>query len=318
MAYQARSRDPLFDSNMAEAIEKRGKELIGIALILGGLAAAAMIWSYSPSDPWWMSATDAPVQNWLGRFGASTAPMFMIVGWGAWGVAIVALAWGLRFAFHRGNGRAIGRLIFAPIWIALLSIYAATLVPGPEWTHSFGLGGLFGKTALGSLINILPIQAATGLKILSISLGVAMVALAAFVLWLTRPELRQIARNSTLEGHDPSLCQRDAASGPHRQGRHVHRPDAEDQDRRAPPPARKRPPKPQNGPPCRPSRWQLSPPPPPRSCIHTEPPSRQRNPAFSAAPPTSSVRPEPERMDDPEPELVETRRGCRRCAGPVR
>ena len=195
MAYQARGRDPLFDSNMAEAIEKRGKELIGIALILTGLAAAAMIWSYSPADPWWMSATDAPVQNWLGRIGASVAaPMFMIVGWGSWGVAIVTLAWGLRFALHRGNDRAISRLIFAPIWIALLSVYAATLVPGPEWTHSFGLGGLFGKTALGSIINILPIQATTGLKILSLVLGAGMVVLGAFVLGFTTPELKQFAR----------------------------------------------------------------------------------------------------------------------------
>ena len=195
MAYQTRGRDPLLDSNMAQAIEKRGKELIGFALIFAGLAAVAMIWSYAPSDPWWMSATDAPVQNWLGRFGASlAAPMFMIVGWGSWGVAIVLLAWGMRFALHRGNERAISRLIFAPIWVALLSIYAATLVPGPEWTHSFGLGGLFGKTALGSLINILPISATTGLKLLSLALGFGMVALGAFVLGFTKGELKQLGR----------------------------------------------------------------------------------------------------------------------------
>ncbi len=195
MAYQTRGRDPLLDSNMAQAIEKRGKELIGFALLFCGLAAVAMIGSYAPSDPWWMSATDAPVQNWLGRFGASlAAPMFMIVGWGSWGVAIVLLAWGLRFALHRGNERAISRLIFAPIWVALLSIYAATLVPGPEWTHSFGMGGLFGKTALGSLINILPISATTGLKLLSLVLGASMVALGAFVLGFTKGELRQTGR----------------------------------------------------------------------------------------------------------------------------
>ncbi|MDU8929260.1 DNA translocase FtsK 4TM domain-containing protein [Alisedimentitalea sp. MJ-SS2] len=195
MAYQARGRDPLLDSNMAEAIEKRGKELIGIALLLTGLAAVAMFWSYAPSDPWWMSATDAPVQNWLGRFGASiAAPMFMIVGFGAWGLAVVLLAWGLRFVLHRGNERAISRLIFAPIWIALISIYAATLTPGPGWTHSFGLGGLFGKTAAGSLLNLLPIVETTGLKILSLVLGVAVVAMASFVLGFTRPELRQFGR----------------------------------------------------------------------------------------------------------------------------
>ncbi len=195
MAYQARSRDPLLDSNMAEAIEKRGKELLGIALMVVAALATAMIVSYDPADPWWMSATDAPVQNWLGRFGASiAAPMFMIVGWGSWGIAIVLAAWGLRFALHRGNDRAIGRLIFAPIWIALLSIYAATLVPGPEWIHGFGLGGLFGKTALGSLLNILPVSATFGLKLTSLVLGVLMLALGAFVLGFTRPELTYLGR----------------------------------------------------------------------------------------------------------------------------
>ena len=195
MAYQARGRDPLLDSNMAEAIEKRGKELLGILLILIGLSAGAMFWSYAPSDPWWMSATDAPIQNWMGRFGASiAAPMFMIVGLGSWGLAAVLVVWGLRLALHRGSDRALGRLIFAPIWIAILSIYAATLVPGPEWTHSFGLGGLFGKTAAGSLLTLLPISATFGLKLLSIILGIAMVVGAAFVLGFTRSELRHFLR----------------------------------------------------------------------------------------------------------------------------
>ena len=67
MAYQTRGRDPLLDTNMAEAIEKRGKELIGIALLVAGLMAAAMIASYTPDDPNWMVSTDAPVQ--LGRVG---------------------------------------------------------------------------------------------------------------------------------------------------------------------------------------------------------------------------------------------------------
>ena len=39
MAYQTRGRDPLLDTNMAEAIEKRGKELVGIALLVAGLMA---------------------------------------------------------------------------------------------------------------------------------------------------------------------------------------------------------------------------------------------------------------------------------------
>lgn len=114
MAFQARGRDPLLDSNTQAAVEKRGKELLGIALILLGLAAAAMIYSYTPEDPSWMSATDAPVQNWMGRIGASiAAPLFMIVGWGSWGLALVLIVWGARLALHQGEERALSRIVFA-------------------------------------------------------------------------------------------------------------------------------------------------------------------------------------------------------------
>jgi S-DNA-T family DNA segregation ATPase FtsK/SpoIIIE len=197
MAYQTRGRDPLLDSNMAEAIEKRGKELLGLVLMALALMVAAMVVSYTPDDPSWMSATDAPVQNWMGRLGASVAaPLFMIIGWGSWGFAIVAGAWGARLALHRGQERAMGCLIFAPIWLAVLSLYAASLTPGAEWaqTHSFGLGGLFGDTVLGALLGILPVGASVGLKLLSLALGVGVLVMGAFVLGFTRAELHRVGR----------------------------------------------------------------------------------------------------------------------------
>ncbi len=197
MAFQTRGRDPLLDSTMAEAIEKRGKELLGLALLGLGVMAAMLIGSYHPDDPSWMSATDAPVQNMLGRIGASiAAPLFMIVGWGAWGIAIVLGLWGLRFTFHQGEERAIGRLIFAPIWIAVLALYASSLMPGEAWsaTHSFGLGGLFGDTVLGTVLGILPVGASFGLKFLSLMLGAGMLVLGAFVLGFTRFEVTTILR----------------------------------------------------------------------------------------------------------------------------
>ncbi|MBJ6372870.1 DNA translocase FtsK [Sedimentitalea arenosa] len=197
MAYHSRSRDPFLDSNMQAAIERRGKELIGIVLICLGLAAAAMIGSYTPDDPNWMVSTDAPVQNWMGRIGASlAAPLFMIVGWGSWGIALVLVAWGLRFALHRGEDRALGRLIFAPIAIAIASIYAASLVPGAEWkaTHSFGLGGLFGDTVMGALLTVLPIGSHVALKLLSLLAALLMLASAAYVLGFTKAELARGAR----------------------------------------------------------------------------------------------------------------------------
>jgi len=195
MAYQARGRDPLFDSNVQAAIEKRGKELAGLALIALGVMAAMMIGSYTPDDPSWLSATDAPVQNWLGRIGASiAAPLFMIVGWGSWGLALVLMVWGARLALHQGEERALSRIVFAPIWIALSAVYAAGQTVGPEWTHSFGLGGLFGDMMMGTVLGILPVGAGLGLKLVMLVLGVGIVAMGAFVLGFTKPELGAIGR----------------------------------------------------------------------------------------------------------------------------
>ncbi|WP_171211143.1 DNA translocase FtsK [Ruegeria sp. HKCCA5426] len=193
-SYNARNRDPLLDSTTQAAIERRSKELIGIALILLGLAAAAMIWSYTPDDPNWMVSTDAPVQNWMGRIGASiAAPLFMIVGWGSWSIALVLIGWGVRFAGHFGEERAIARLIFAPIWIAIVSVYAATLVPGEAWrtTHSFGLGGLFGDTVMGALLTLLPISSHFMVKVMSLAMAVGMLSLGVFVLGFTKNDVRK-------------------------------------------------------------------------------------------------------------------------------
>ena len=162
--YQARGRGRLLDSKTQAVLERRSKELLGIALFAMGAIAAMILASYVPDDPSWLSVTDEPARNLLGRFGASIAsPMFIIVGWGAWGFALVMLTWGLRFMTHVGSDSALARVIFAPIWIALVSVYASTHVPSHAWTHSFGLGGLFGDTVLGAILNIAPVSATFGL-----------------------------------------------------------------------------------------------------------------------------------------------------------
>ncbi|MDA0961712.1 MAG: DNA translocase FtsK [Proteobacteria bacterium] len=192
-----RGRDPLLDSSMQAAIERRSKELVGFVLIALGVMVAMMIGSYTPDDPNWMVSTDAPVQNLLGRFGASiAAPLFMIVGWGSWAIALILVVWGLRLVLHRGEDRAMGRLIFAPIAVALCSIHAATLVPGADWkaVHSFGLGGLFGDTVMGALLTMLPFGTMAEIRILSLVMALAMVIMGLFVLGFSRPAVMRVLR----------------------------------------------------------------------------------------------------------------------------
>uniref|UniRef100_UPI003F6B087B DNA translocase FtsK n=1 Tax=Yoonia sp. TaxID=2212373 RepID=UPI003F6B087B len=194
-SYQTRRRDPLLDSTTQAAIEKRSKELFGLALVGLGLLVAALVGSYSPDDPSWISATDAPVQNWLGHFGATVAaPLMMIVGLGIWVLPLVLIAWGARFMTHNGAERALGRIIFAPIAVAVASVYAATLTPGADWPANFGLGGLFGDTVLGVILTIVPLGTIVGVKLFSLVAAIVLLALMAFVLGFTRPELRLFAR----------------------------------------------------------------------------------------------------------------------------
>ena len=156
-SYQSRGRDPLLDSTTQAALEKRSKELLGLALLGLAVLSAMLFGSYSVEDPSWISANGAPVQNWLGRFGAATAaPLMMIVGTGTYVVPLLFAAWGIRFVTHYGEERAMGRVIFAPIAVALAALYAATLAPGAAWPPNFGLGGLFGDTVLGVALTVIP------------------------------------------------------------------------------------------------------------------------------------------------------------------
>ena len=194
-SYQARQRDPLLDQNIQAALERRGKELLGVALLALAALTAMMLASYSPDDPSWLAATDEPAQNLLGRFGAALAsPLFVIAGHGAWMIAVIFAAWGARFVTHRGEERALGRAIFAPISVALMSVYASTHLAGPDWAHSFGLGGLFGDTVLGAILGLAPVSATLGLKILALFVFAAALAMALFVLGFDAAELRATGR----------------------------------------------------------------------------------------------------------------------------
>ncbi len=194
-SYQARQRDPLLDQGTQAMLERRGRELLGLALIVVAFGFALMLGSYSPDDPGWMVATEEPAANLLGRFGAALASMLvMLCGKGAWGIPLVLGAWGIRFLTHRGADRVLSRMVFAVIAILLGSVYAATLVPGADWTHSFGLGGLFGDMVLGSLLGMVPAGAGFGIKLVSLLVGAATLMKMAFVMGFDLAELRGVAR----------------------------------------------------------------------------------------------------------------------------
>ncbi len=194
-SFQARQRDPLLDQGTQAMLERRGRELMGLGLILVALGFTLILGSYSAEDPGWMVATDEPAQNLLGRFGAAVAStLTILIGKGAWAIPVIFAVWGGRFMLHRGGERALGRVVFAVVAVAFAAVHCATLVPGDTWTHTFGLGGLFGDTVLGSLIGVMPGSAGFGLKLLSLLTFGGLVAFMLYVTGFDRAELQAIGR----------------------------------------------------------------------------------------------------------------------------
>jgi S-DNA-T family DNA segregation ATPase FtsK/SpoIIIE len=188
-SYNTRSSEPLLDSNLQAMLQKRGRELLGLGLISLGLVIALMLGSYSPADPSWLSSTDVSVQNALGRIGAMIAsPMMIIIGKASWGLMLFFMAWGVRLVTGLGHEQALSRGLFFPIALAITAVWCASMVPTAGWDTLYGMGGVFGDTVLGAVLNALPMSATAGVKLMGLVMLVATVAIWAFVLGVRRYE----------------------------------------------------------------------------------------------------------------------------------
>ena len=195
MAYQTRTRVPLLDSKMQRAIQKRGAELIGFGLLALAALFGIILWSYTPEDPSWLSATSEPAKNFLGMFGAAVASRLMLtIGWASWCIPAISCVWGVRFVLHLGDERMFGRAIVFPIFVALVTIFLACHVPPTNWLHGFGLGGLSGDAALGILLDIIPLSTSLSLTLTTISLSLLVLATGLFSLGFSRAELALTGR----------------------------------------------------------------------------------------------------------------------------
>ncbi len=194
-SYQTRHRDPLLDQNVQAMLERRGKELLGLALIGLALAAALMLWTYTPEDPGWMVATDEPARNALGplRRGGGLDPRHHLRQ-GRLGHSRdpAGLGSALRDASRRGPGDGPDDLRGdrGRGGVGLCRYPCA----GADWTHSFGLGGLFGDTIVGALLGDAAVCGRGRVEAFVAAVGFAVVAMGLYVTGFDRQELRDLGR----------------------------------------------------------------------------------------------------------------------------
>lgn len=138
-------------------LEQRVKEIIGLCMLVAGVAMGLMLATYSKTDPGLFTANDLPVKNLFGETGAAIAsPLMLTIGISSWFFVAFLTVWGLRFMSHLGDDRFVGRLLFLPFAVVSLSVFLAVIGKLDWWLHNFGIGGMFGDTVLGAIIYSWP------------------------------------------------------------------------------------------------------------------------------------------------------------------
>jgi S-DNA-T family DNA segregation ATPase FtsK/SpoIIIE len=179
---------------MQSFVRRRLSEAAGILLFLTALLVTVLLASYDHEDPSWSHAVDAPVQNWVGPYGASVADVLcQTLGGAALILPFVFFAWSFRLLLNRGLTMLWLRLVLLPP-SALLAATALAIIPAPHWwgLARVGLGGWFGDRILGLLAGTAhlarPLAAMAAAALVGLSL--------LYILGLSRRDWRQIGQGA--------------------------------------------------------------------------------------------------------------------------
>ncbi len=139
---------PLLSPAARAMLIARTREAVGFILAIAGGVMVAMLLTYDPSDPSWNTASTTPARNLLGTPGAYVADLLIqTLGWAAWLLAVLPMAWGWRLSMQKPVTAPLFRLVLA-LWGVLL---AAAAIAGFMPVQADPLMGYPGGSA-GTLI----------------------------------------------------------------------------------------------------------------------------------------------------------------------
>ena len=96
-------------------LRRRLSEAVGLALFVAALLLTVLLASYDHEDPSWSHAVEAPVQNWIGPYGANLADVLcQTLGAAALILPFVLFAWSFRLLLNRGLTVLWLRLVLLP------------------------------------------------------------------------------------------------------------------------------------------------------------------------------------------------------------
>jgi DNA segregation ATPase FtsK/SpoIIIE, S-DNA-T family len=147
-------RLPWLSPAARQFLRQRIAELIGLMLLLFGIALILAIGSFHPGDPSLNRATGGEALNLLGPTGAVTADlMLQSIGLAALLLALVPMVWGWKLIRHRRLQLWWLRLSLLPPAPVALAIALAGLSNPAGWPLTVGLGGFAGDYLMARLVE---------------------------------------------------------------------------------------------------------------------------------------------------------------------
>lgn len=143
------SRFDFIPESVRLAVRRRSRQAIGLAVIGVGLLALVALGTWSASDPSFSNATNAQVENLLGRPGAILADLLMqLFGLASLALVLPLLYWGWRLVTHRPFSAE--KLRFAAWMVGLLGacVFLGAMPRLDSWPTTTGMGGAIGDLFL--------------------------------------------------------------------------------------------------------------------------------------------------------------------------
>ena len=173
-------KKPVLSPALAQFLRRRVMEMVGLALVISGVALCVVLASAGSHDPSFNRVSNAPVLNLLGSAGANVASLlYGGAGLAAFLLAVTPIFWGVHLLRKQPLTRPEWRLLLWPLSVALV---AAGLY-GFDGGEVSDNGGAVGAVLVGITMRLLrPIPSFMGLETIHY-VGVGFSFLGA-VLWI--------------------------------------------------------------------------------------------------------------------------------------
>src|SRR5437899_6928407 len=195
-----------------EALARRLRELMGLALLSlsGGAAAALMTWSVQ--DPSLSHATSRAIRNIVGYPGAIGSDLLMqILGLGLIMLFMPLAIWGWRMLTHRAFDREARRLGCWILCTVIAAGFASCWPHGGAWPLPTGLGGVVGDALVRAPAVVFGPPGFVYRLVLGVILFGAMMAAFLFASgWGSRPREEEL---TPIEDDDAPFVEEDEGRG---------------------------------------------------------------------------------------------------------